>query len=440
MTRHDVARALRRFWPLAIGVFALFVVIGLAAAFLPQKRYKADALLFAQPTNAQALNAGTTVVPLILPTIVEQVGGQQFESEVLRASPGAAGAALSASNVAGTAVLTITAESTNPHTAAVAANAAANQVHLKPITSAIELSVLDPAFTPTSPASPKKGPILLGCIVLGLIFALFAALVADALRKRVAGAEAIRTNFGLTVLGEITRSRQVTRRPAELFGENGSGEIAEQYQRLRTNFELLAEDYHTVAITSWTQGEGKTTVTTNLGWMLASLGREVTIVDLDLRRPAAHVPFGLELAGGVGELGGDGPGKGAGAGRPKQTDLPGLEVLTAGIPMDQPARVIETTFPSIMRALEGRLVLVDTPPLLAAETALIASMVDALVIVIDVRRREPAELEAVLQVLKLTQTTILGVVLNGAHRGRQQRQMPGYYYASLPYKAGQGSR
>jgi Mrp family chromosome partitioning ATPase len=196
-----------------------------------------------------------------------------------------------------------------------------------------------------------------------------------------------------------------------------------------------------VAITSWTQGEGKTTVTANLGWVLASLGRDVTIVDLDLRRPSLHVPFGLDVTGGVGELAGGGSREWSAAVRPKPTGLPGLEVLTAGAPTDQPALAIETAFPTITQALEGRLVLIDTPPLVAAETALIASMVDALVIVIDVRRRGPAELEAVLQMLKLTQTTILGVVLNGVRRSRRERQTAGYYYyGAQPRKTGRSSR
>jgi polysaccharide biosynthesis transport protein len=439
MSRRDIARALRRFWPLALGVLALFLVIGLAASFLPQKRYQASALLFAQPTSAQALDTGSTVIPLILPTIVEQVGTQQFSDEVLSVSPRAAGATLSASNVAGTAVLTVTGESTNPKTAALAANAAAKQLRLKPITAAVQMMLLDPAFTPASPSSPRKGPILLGCLVLGLICALFAALGADALRKRVAGAEAVRKNFGLTVLGEITRSSRAKRPPAELFGEDGPNEAAEEYQRLRTNFELLADGYHTVAITSWTQGEGKTTVTANLGWMLASLGREVTIVDLDLRRPSIHARFGLDLIGGVGEFVAGSP-QGSDVVLAKQTEQPGLEIVTAGMLVDQPARAIETAFPTITQALEDRLVLIDTPPLLAAETALIASMVDALVIVIDVRRREPSELEAVLQMLKMTQTTIIGVVLNGVRRRGRDRQISGYYYNAPSREAERSAR
>jgi Mrp family chromosome partitioning ATPase len=52
------------------------------------------------------------------------------------------------------------------------------------------------------------------------------------------------------------------------------------------------------------------------------------------------------------------------------------------------------------------------------------------VIVIDVRRREPGDLEAMLQVLKLTQTPILGVVLNRVRRAEVKGRASGYYYAS----------
>ncbi len=449
MTTSDITRALRRFWPLSVAVFLLLIGIGAAAAFVPKEKYQANALLFAEPTNPQALNSSATVVPLILPAIVEQVGTREFDNRLFSANPPARGATLSASNVAGTTVLTVTAESTDPQTAAIAANAAANQLRLNPITSTLKLSLLNPAYPPTSASSPQKMPILLGCAVLGVILAMFAALGADAARKRVAGPEAIRERFGLTVLGEIGNSRQVRRTPAELFDQARSSETAEEYQRLRTSFSLLAKDYRTVAVTSWREKEGKTTVTANLGWMLASLGREVTIVDLDLRRPSMHVPFGLPMGNGVGELSSHptvesarprrlpgGPGLDPVRRRMKPSGLAGLDILTAGTVTEESARVIEKVLPEIKQTFENRLVLIDTAPLVAAETALVASMVDALVIVIDMRRRQPAELDTLLQVLNLTQTAILGVVLN---RVRRHGRSVGYH--ALPDReSGRGSR
>ncbi|MDO8209856.1 hypothetical protein [Conexibacter sp. CPCC 206217] len=431
MTPGDISRALRRFWPLSLGVLALFIALGAAAALLPTKKYTASALMFVQPTNIQSPNFSTGTLDLLLPTVVQQVSTRRFTDAVRGSSSRPLGdTSLTATAEPGTGVLKITAESTDPQAAAVAANVATAELRVNPISTAIRYSVLDPAVAPTAPSSPKRGPILVGCLVLGLIAAIFAALVADSLRKRVSGAEAVRQGFGLTVLGEITRSRRVRQQPRALFRDMKSREVAEEYQRLRTNFELLSGDVHTVAVTSWAQGEGKTTVVANLGWLLASMGRQVTIVDFDLRRPSVHMPFGLDVRDGVADVAdiADGGARGSHTSvRPKATAQPGLEILTGGALTDQPARVIENAYPLIVETFPDRLLLIDTPPLQAAETALIASMVDALVIVIDVRRREPSELEALLQVLKLTQTRILGVVLNQVRGSSRQRQISDYY-------------
>lgn len=433
MTVRDVVAAVRRFWPLCLVVLGGFLLLGIAAAYLPQERYTASTLMFVEPASAQSLDLGAQSLDLLLPSIVAQAKTRRFNETVRAAASQDLGdTSITATSEPGTGVLTVTGDSSNPQLAALAANTAAAQLSEDRLSTAVRLSVLDPAVAPEAPSSPKRKPILLACLVLGAIVAVFAAIAANTLRRRVAGAETIRQGFGLTVLGEITRSRRIGR-SAMIARDGGPPEIVEEYHRLRTSFELLARDHRTVAVTSWTQGEGKTTVTANLGWMLASLGRQVTIVDLDLRRPSLHVPFGLELGGGVADLSaGGGKSRSRSPARPKPTDLPGLEIFTAGVLHGEPAKVIEDTFPTITEMLDDQLVLIDTPPLLAAETALIASMVDALVIVIDVRRRDPSELEALLQVLTLTRTTILGVVLNQVRRTARQRQISDYYFTRTP--------
>jgi len=428
MTVRDVVRSLQRFWPLALGVLLLFVAIGLCASLLPAERYKASTLVFVEPANQRALEFGAREsLDLLMPTIAQQVKTRRFYESVSRSSTRDLGdTTLTAQSEPGTGVLTITAESADPEVAAAAANAAAEELRLRRLSTAVQLSVLDPAVPPDKPSSPRKVPIMFACVVLGAIAAVFAVLAANALRRRVASADSVRRSFGLTVIGEIRRTRKLQHRPSALFKEGGPAETIEEYQRLRTNFELLSRRYHTVAVTSWAQGEGKTTVVSNLGWMLASLGRQVTVVDLDLRHPSIHTPFGVDLRGGVADLA-----RGADyESIVKATRLPALDVLTAGVLADQPAKAIEDAFPAIQAIPRERLVLIDTPPLLAAETAMIASLVDALVVVIDVRRRDPAELEALLQVLKLTNARILGVVLNRVRGGVRGRHISDYYSAA----------
>ena len=54
--------------------------------------------------------------------------------------------------------------------------------------------------------------------------------------------------------------------------------------------------------------------------------------------------------------------------------------------------------------------------MLAAEATYILSQVDAAIVVVDMKRRSPDELETMLEDLSMIQVRILGVVLNRAER------------------------
>ena len=70
--------------------------------------------------------------------------------------------------------------------------------------------------------------------------------------------------------------------------------------------------------------------------------------------------------------------------------------------------------------------IVDTPPLFGAETSMIATRADAVILVVDARRTQPAELGSALQDLKLSNANVLGAVLNRARP--TGRRGSGYYY------------
>jgi capsular exopolysaccharide synthesis family protein len=65
-------------------------------------------------------------------------------------------------------------------------------------------------------------------------------------------------------------------------------------------FSPSEESLQVVLITSASAGEGKTTVAVNLATSFAGMGRKTVLVDFDLRRPALHNMFDLELDPGLG--------------------------------------------------------------------------------------------------------------------------------------------
>ena len=68
--------------------------------------------------------------------------------------------------------------------------------------------------------------------------------------------------------------------------------ISEAYRSLRTALLLsTAGELKVVAVTSAVAGEGKTATATNLAVVMAQLGRQVLLVDADLRKPRLHQVF-----------------------------------------------------------------------------------------------------------------------------------------------------
>lgn len=72
--------------------------------------------------------------------------------------------------------------------------------------------------------------------------------------------------------------------------------ISEQFRTLRTNINFMAIDHpiKTLALTSASVSEGKSTVTDNLAVVWAQNGQQVLLVDADLRRPTLHRTFDLD--------------------------------------------------------------------------------------------------------------------------------------------------
>jgi Mrp family chromosome partitioning ATPase len=81
--------------------------------------------------------------------------------------------------------------------------------------------------------------------------------------------------------------------------------VAEQFRALRGRIDAIAEQrpMRTVAITSATPGEGKTTSAINLALVTSlSVGRRVLLIDCDLRRPKIHRSLGIRPEAGLAEV------------------------------------------------------------------------------------------------------------------------------------------
>jgi Mrp family chromosome partitioning ATPase len=182
-----------------------------------------------------------------------------------------------------------------------------------------------------------------------------------------------------------------------------------------------------VAVVSSTRGEGKTTLACNLALALASLsaGREVALVDLDLRRPSlAHV-FGLSPSIGIEQV--------LRGGACLEEARVGVERPPVDLyPVVDPQRsahelLVTSTFRDMLRQLEERyhVVLFDTAPTLAVpDVSLMLRHVGACIPVARMGITRTRNLRQLLDVLP--RNKVLGPVLNGTRLSPDVS----YYYAA----------
>ncbi|MDP9070449.1 MAG: hypothetical protein M3N68_04030 [Actinomycetota bacterium] len=436
MQLNDLIQALQRHRLLAAAAFVLCLAVSLAAAFVPAPRYRATTTVLVQPDPERAQFGTVQAVEFVMPALVAAAESRSVEAASRAQLPPAIGAAdvdIAANAEPGTGVLHVYAVSTRSDAVAPLADAAAAELaQRQPANGLFLLDVLDPARPPDAPFSPAKPAILLSGTVLGIFSAVATALVMAAIRGRLDTAEEIRRRFGATVLGEIpvmSRRLSVASRPAELFQSGHHPRVVEAYQRLRANveFALFSDQASSAAITvtSCSVGEGKSTVTANLGWAMASSGYDVLVIDGDLRRPVLHDYLGVAFDPGVSDT-------------DAVTDIaslvrtsfhPGLGIIPAGTPDRHPSEVLGLALPRLLDFHPGpeRIVLVDTPPVNSvAETVIAAAMTRHVILVVEARRRDLADLERAVLQLRGAGANLLGVVINRIAKRRDT--LPDDYY------------
>jgi capsular exopolysaccharide synthesis family protein len=206
----------------------------------------------------------------------------------------------------------------------------------------------------------------------------------------------------------------------------------ESYRVLRTNLRFVSVDQpvRTITVTSALPGDGKTLTTANLGIALAMDGVRVALVDADLRHPMLHRLFGLKRSIGLTSV----------LTREATLDealastaIGDLSVLPSGSVPPNPTELVSTQAVSaLLEELLGRvdMVLVDTPPVLAAaDAALTAVRCDGVLLVVRAGVTDRRLALRTREALDQVHARILGTVLSGVQEGEAY----GYYYGYYGY-------
>jgi len=214
-----------------------------------------------------------------------------------------------------------------------------------------------------------------------------------------------------------------------LFAQNKpKAYVSENFRKLRTNIYLSLKDHANgiVMITSAGPGEGKSTITANLGVVMAQAGRKVLLVDSDLRNPTMHKFFSMENNRGLTNLLVQNLDI---ANIVRSTGTKRLWLATSGPIPSNPSELLQSKPMKdfLTKALaQYDIVLLDVPPLISVTDAVVlAPLVDGVLLVVKSESTVVDKIKVAKSYLEMASANILGVVLNNVKVSKGDYN---YYY------------
>jgi len=292
--------------------------------------------------------------------------------------------------------------------------------------SALRVSLVEPALTPTAPIRPRtRLNVALG-LLLGLMLGVGLACLREFLDRSVKTPEELEVAVSAPVVGTIPPFK-AAKQPIPV-AEQPRTAAAEAFRKLRTNFAFLGVDRDSLCcvITSPSAADGKSTVAANLAIALAQAGQQVAVVDADLRRPSLHRLFGLQQRVGTTTVLLDQ----AGVHDALQQPGPGLPaVLTSGQAPPNPSELLGSRrMEELLTELRAtyEIVLIDCAPLLPVTDPMVVSrFTDGILLITRAGKTTRDQAQAAQAACAKAGAMIFGTVLNAT--AVTEGDQPAYY-------------
>jgi len=338
-----------------------------------------------------------------------------------------------------------------------------------------EITIIRPALEPNSPINPPTtaATTVVGTVI-GLILGIVMAFVRETIDTSIGAIDDVEAFLGVPVVGIIPfmgadeimdtlLQKKDLEQPEEVLELNARlvshfaprSTMAESFRAMRTGIEFILNDrkLKCLSFTSTTMREGKTTLTCNFAMTLAQIGKKILLVDGDMRKPMVNNMFGIEREPGLsdiilGNYNWDEVIKtdtdimmGKMGMEDITTTAPGinnLNIITSGlIPPNSTELLNSARMGEIISEMKEAydIVLFDSTPVLPSTDAVVlASKIDAVVMVNQVGQIARGALKRAKAQLDTSKANIIGVVLNGIKpdTGKEYKDY-GYYGYSYSY-------
>jgi capsular exopolysaccharide synthesis family protein len=425
----EIVSSLRRFWWMP----ALGLILGLASALtlhlVTQPEYTAKTQLFVATNDSASTSdvfqgsqfSEQRVASYARLLVGEELAGRVISELGLETTPRALARHITAEAVPETVLLEVSVTDASPARAQqIAATVGTEFTQLvadleTPPTggaSPVRVTVVDQPELPTDPSSPRTLRDVAAALLVGLALGVGVALLRARLDRSVRDPDSVAELVDAPLLGVVPRDQSLDR------GRANHREIpvgtTESFRQVRTNLQFLNVDQPpgVIMVTSAVPGEGKTTAAIQLGLALAEVGKTVTLIEADLRRPTVIRSLGLVGGAGLTSIltGGADPDDVL-----QSHATPGLSVIGAGPLPPNPGELLGSAhMRTLIEDLRSRndYVLIDTPPLLpVADSIGLAAVVDGVLLVVRHAKTRREEVRQATLRLDRVGSRLLGFIL-----------------------------
>ncbi|HLO83776.1 MAG TPA: polysaccharide biosynthesis tyrosine autokinase [Nostocaceae cyanobacterium] len=251
--------------------------------------------------------------------------------------------------------------------------------------------------------------------------------------ERISPISRLLPGFSTRLYNSATSSQDTdTNAPEIIVRDAPESFTSEMYRIINANLKFLSSDkkLKVIVISSAVPKEGKSTVSANLATAISQLGRQVLLIDADMRLSSQHEIWQLTNIPGLSEIL---------VGQAEFNSvvnrvLDNLDVLSAGVRPPNPLALLDSKRMATLIQDFGQkydFVIIDAPPIILAADALVLSqMTDGILLVARPGVIDSASAVTAKEMLARSGQNVLGLLVNGINT---KNEFNSYFYHAQEY-------